>query len=80
MKKKEDHITKDLEKKNGYLSFLLYAFFCSQKDYEEITNYFYVLYRIQIQMLHMTKSYFLHLRLQIFLVCGTVWKCLDALV
>lgn len=40
------------------------SFFCKSfqlsKDYEEITNCFYVLYRIQIQikMLHMTKSFF----------------------
>lgn len=39
------------------------SFFCKSfqlsKDYEEITNCFYVLYRIQIQikMLHMTKSF-----------------------
>lgn len=36
-------------------------FFCKSfqlsKDYKEITNSFYVLYRIQIQMLHMTKSF-----------------------
>lgn len=59
-----------------------YPFFCKSfqlsKDYEEITNSFYVLYRIQIQiqMLHMTKSYFLILSCKPF-VCGNVLNCHD---
>lgn len=35
-------------------------FFCKGfrlKDYKEITTRFYVLYRIQIQMFHITKSF-----------------------
>lgn len=58
-------------------------FFCKSfqlsKDYKEITNCFYVLYRIQIQiqMLHMTKTFnFLILSCKPF-VCGTVLKCHD---
>ena len=53
-------------------------FFCKRfqlsKDYKDITNCFYVLYRIQIQiqMLHMTKSfYFTIFTLQTFFV----WNC-----
>lgn len=59
------------------------SFFCKSfqlsKDDKEITNSFYVLYRIQIQiqMLHMTKSLFLKILICKLFVCRTVLKCHD---
>lgn len=52
-----------LNKKKKRMGSVSSLFFCKRfqllKDYEEITNCFYVLYRIQIQiqMLHMSKSF-----------------------